>query len=307
MSSQPGVSRVLQKVGQGALQLSFPLGALIAGLLTELWPDLVSPLGQAAMLAMVVTILGLPHGALDPWIGERLWPGASGRRTAGFAAAYLLVATAVLAVWWLQPVASLAVFLLISGWHFSADWAKDLPLPARLVLGGLLLLMPIGFHTEAVAGLFVQISGPGGGQLAHGLALPVGLLLAGLLGVAGSALLRRAWWTLADCLALGLLAWSAPPLVYFALYFSLRHSPRHLRNLFQQAPRGEHARLWQMMVIYTAATLAMAGLAYSLLPPGRLDTQLLQLVFIGLAALTVPHMLLIEAAHRRHFSISAGR
>jgi uncharacterized membrane protein YuzA (DUF378 family) len=45
------------------------------------------------------------------------------------------------------------------------------------------------------------------------------------------------------------------------------------------------------------ATLLLGFIAYGLLPRIGMDARLLRIVFIGLAALTVPHMLLDTLAH----------
>jgi len=82
-----------------------------------------------------------------------------------------------------------------------------------------------------------------------------------------------------------------PPLVFFILYFCGLHSPRHLLHAAQNLNRKS--------AIITAAgvtllTVVLGGLVVMQAPVGRLDERLLQLTFIGLAVLTVPHMILIE-------------
>ena len=99
-------------------------GLGVAALHAGMQPDLAM---QALILAPLVAVLGLPHGALDLPIAEALWPLTGWRRKLGFTAAYLGLAGAVIAVWLLAPAASLALFLGYAALHFSGDWARAWP------------------------------------------------------------------------------------------------------------------------------------------------------------------------------------
>ena len=273
----------------------FPLAALWT--LAWVWalPDLMSHTVQMLGLALVVLLLGLPHGALDPWLAQSLnWRGKALPRWV-FNAVYGLLSVSVVVAWVFFPVLCLGVFLLISAWHFSGDWDANLPWLWRRALGALLLLMPVGFHTQEVGVLFAHLSGAGGTALAHGLAWPAWALALGMLFIASAAAAQRQWLLVIEVLLLVLLAFAAPPLVYVALYFCLLHSPRHLAHIFRREQPVTHRQLLRTMGVYTFLTLlglAVMALLYRAAP---LDTVLMRVVFIGLAALTVPHMLLIFA------------
>jgi len=278
-------------------QFAFPVGALIAIVLLTLAPDLLSAKAQVVGLGIVVVVFGLPHGALDPWIAEKIGLGRTTRQAITFNLAYLAVAAAVVLVWLWVPTLSLLVFLVISAWHFSGDWEGSLNRAWRLCAGLLLLLMPIGFHTETVASLFSHLSGASGADLARTLSLPVWLLSSAMLALIGRAALQRHWTCMMEFSLLLALAYLTPPLVYFALYFCLLHSPRHLLGLFRAANAPEYPRLMRMMLTYTVATLLLAAVLWWLWSAVPLDSLILRLVFIGLAAVTVPHMMLIAAAY----------
>jgi Brp/Blh family beta-carotene 15,15'-monooxygenase len=288
-------------------RLAFPVAAFLAIVALALAPNLISPMVQVVGLAIVVIVLGLPHGALDPWIAETVGLRTSPRQSVAFIAIYLSMAVAVVLVWIWLPVASLLMFLLISAWHFSGDWARDANRPVRLCAGTLLLLMPIGFHTQNVAMLFSHLSGEGGWALAYALALPVWLLAGAMVALIAFASWQRQWLFALECLGLLCLAYVATPLIYFALYFCVLHSPRHLLGLFRCAHPEQRPRLLRMTVTYTLATLMLVGAlgwVWSALP---LDSLVLRLIFIGLAAVTVPHMLLIAIAHVRQLPSAKGR
>lgn len=283
-------------------RLLFPVAAIFVVALLALAPTLLSPTAELVGLSIVVALFGMPHGALDPWIAEKIGLGRTRTESIAFNLVYLLIAALVVLIWTVLPVSSLLVFLAISAWHFSGDWSHDMGRLPRLGVGLLLLLMPIGFHTENVALLFSYLSGEGGQTLAHTLSLPVWFLVVAMLALAEWAAWRRQWLAGLELLGLLALAYVAPPLVYFALYFCLLHSPRHLLGLFRAADPSQRPRLVRMAIIYTVATLVLLGaLAWfwgqqdAIVPFNALVTKL---VFIGLAAVTVPHMLLIALAHR---------
>jgi len=278
----------------------FPVVAVVAMVLLAFTPAWLSPTAQLIGLALLVVIFGLPHGALDPWVAESMGLCQTRAQTATFTLGYLLMAAIVVGLWVWFPVSSLLFFLMISAWHFSGDWAKTMGRVPRWFAGAALLLMPIAFHTATVAEIFTHLSGPEGATLAYYLALPELLLVVVMFGIAGLAIWRGYPQVALEYLLLLGLSYFAPPLIYFAIYFSLLHSPRHLLGLWRQAPRGEQARLMRMLVTYTGATLLLGAPLWWLWAALPAESIILRLVFIGLAAVTVPHMMLMMAAQRRN-------
>lgn len=275
----------------------FPLAALLCIVLLNVSLDFIPPTVQLIILGIVIALFGLPHGALDPWIAERIGLNNTPQQTFVFNAGYLAIAALVILFWWWFPALSLIVFLSISAWHFSADWVPSLSMPTRLIAGALLLLMPIGFHTEAVEMIFQQLSGTEGGKLAVILALPAWLLGTTMALMTAATAWKRQWQTSLEFLSLTALAYFTPPLLYFTLYFCLLHSPRHLYGVFSAAPTAIHPRLMRMTVVYTLATLLLLGVLWWLWPSLPIDALILKFIFIGLAAVTVPHMVLIAVAY----------
>ena len=277
-------------------QRVFPLSALLCIVLLNVSFEFISPTAQLTILGIVIALFGLPHGALDPWIAERIGLNNTTQQKFIFNAGYLALAAFVVLFWWWFPALSLIIFLSISAWHFSADWMPSLSMPTRLIAGALLLLMPIGFHTQAVEMIFQQLSGIEGGKLAITLALPAWLLGTTIAILIATTVWKRQWHTSFEFLTLIALAYFTPPLLYFTLYFCLLHSPRHLYGVFSAAPTAVHPRLMRMMVIYTLATLMLLGVLWWLWPNLPINALILKCIFIGLAAVTVPHMALIAVA-----------
>ena len=101
-----------------------------------------------------------------------------------------------------------------------------------------------------------------------------------------------------------LLAWVLPPLFFFAVYFCGLHSPRHIiesARVLRWHTRAVRMTALGISIITVAAALGI----YVSLPAIDATPRLLAVIFIGLAALTVPHMLLLELAADRSRSTAA--
>jgi len=243
---------------------------------------------QVMLLAVSVALIGLPHGALDPLLAKRGGLIKNWRGAAAFHVAYVGTAASVLALWMIEPVWLLTVFLLYSAYHFAGDWTSR-PLLARSALGAALLSVPAVAHPSDVSDIYALLASETGRQIAdvqHWLAPAwfsvIGAACAGLLA-------KKRFWHAAEIATVGISAMLLPPLVFFLLYFCGLHSPRHFLHVWQACADKPQAA--KVAAIYTAATLVIAILA-ALAFPGEIAATLQRIVFIGLAALTVPHMIL---------------
>ena len=254
------------------------------------------------VLALAVAVTGLPHGALDPWVAWRigLWRGRWG--FVAFNVAYVGLAALVVMAWRLAPGLSLVVFLAISAWHFAGDWRQDLPGWARALAGLALLALPAWRWPGDVDASFALLAGADGSVIASWLRVASPWLA---VGVAAVALLaqRRSRATAIELASVAALALLLPPLVYFVVYFCALHSLRHLRIAVGEADASSRGPIAGVALLYTVLTLVLAALVWPwLAAAGTLvhtaDAELLKLVFIGLAALTLPHMLVVMLSER---------
>ncbi len=279
---------------------------VLVALLMASWPWIQSlaPSTRIGLLAALVALLGLPHGAMDPLVARAAGRWQNGRQLALHLGAYVGLAAAVVLLWWLFPVSSLVGFLLISAWHFGNDWPR-LPgnRPARSWERGLAGLgvvgAPVVFYPDRVAELFALLT------TQNATAEPILLLIASCraLGVAG--LIGLAWLAaihgprrpagMLEPVALILAAWWFPPLVYFAVYFCFLHSPRHLISVARDPRIGLSPTAAAVIAALTLLTILLGSAAFWLLGDAQpAETRTLQVVFVSLAALTVPHMMLVE-------------
>ena len=253
---------------------------------------------QLLLLAPLVAILGLPHGALDLPMAEMLWPLDGWRGKLRFMAIYLCLVAGIVGLWTLAPAVALIAFLTYSALHFSDDWSRAAA-PLRWTGGVASIGAPALLHRAEVTTLFGYLVPEQGAVIAANAAAVAGTLA--LVVFIASMLFRpeaRDRAALEQAILWGIAA-LLPPLVYFAVYFCGLHSIRHFDATVRSVPRARRA-LVTAAVLSGATTLTAATVFYA-----RADVALpfesgsMQVIFIGLAALTVPHMLLVERFHRQ--------
>ena len=92
-----------------------------------------------------------------------------------------------------------------------------------------------------------------------------------------------------------ILALILPPLVSFSIYFCIIHSPRHIFIILNKMNSHDRLRAIKETIFYSlTAFLLMFTVGYFLANSYIITDSIIKVVFIGLAALTVPHMILID-------------
>ncbi len=277
---------------QGRVFCGLALAFVIASLVGVRLEPRHEPLVAGALLLL----LGMPHGAFDVVFARKLCGVAGLKGWALFSLFYVGLSAAVVGLWVVAPTLFLCAFLIFSAVHFGGDPAGGASWLTRSLYGGAVIVLPALWHRPELERLLGLVAGPSSAAfvapvLSH-LAAP--WLAATVLACALAARTSR----LAACesAALAALSLAAPPLAAFTVYFCAMHSPRHiLRTLAGlQAAEARHAlalALWPTLAVLVAA--ALLGWRMSDL---SVETRVMQLVFVGLAALTLPHMVLLERA-----------
>lgn len=301
-------TRSLAALARAAPKLVLGIG--LAGVLMVL--DHLQPQAGLVMLLVLVGSMGTAHGVLDALLMARHLKQARTRRWAG--GLYLLAT--VLGGVLLQPRPGLALLLLLglSIWHFGERFGRPAGASGwwrcvdRLVRGGAPVLMPALLARSALEPL-------------------VGAAAAG--DATLTALLWACWSSLALawlCLVCGWLVWASlnprdvaspgqitielgalaalyllvSPLMAFALYFGLYHAGGHIMRVLAESPAGTLRRLWQDPRLLAALVLT---LLLGALLVAAIHTQAaafpfqdiaLRGVILALAAISIPHVLLIS-------------
>ncbi len=249
---------------------------------------------QLVLLAPLILLLGVPHGALD-LVFLRQTTGVHSIAGWGFlAVAYVSAAAAVVGVWWVAPGFFLAAFLLLSVFHFSGDPDGQTPALFRLLYGGAVILCPLALHAQEVSRIFASVAGiPAAQAIVAALqwAAWPWVFAIGLATIAGA---MRAPVRCVELVSVAALLTFVPPMIGFTLFFCGMHSARHLLRTRDYCHAGTMQHLVRIATVPMLVTVSGVGIAWWLSDGKPLDVRLAQLLFVGLAALTVPHMLVVE-------------
>jgi beta-carotene 15,15'-dioxygenase len=302
--------------------VALPLAAVALG-----WPD------WARWLPFVLSVLvfGLPHGAVDHIVALRLWgrPGAGALLV--IFVAYLAIAAGYAALWLAAPAAAFLLFIGLTWGHWGQGdlhalvglhGARHLSqrsdrVLAAFVRGGLPMLVPLIAYPEVyrdVAAILIGRVAPGdldalawAFEDAFRWAVGVGLAAAVLwLLVRGSRQDPRGART--DALEIALLVALfvlVEPILAVGLYFCFWHSPRHIARLLALDPvaaswlrTGPGWRAWVRFGAAAApltllAIALVAGLQWIIPVPADDVAAWMGVYLIGIACLTLPHVIVV--------------
>ena len=249
---------------------------------------------ELLVIASLILVLGVPHGALDTIFASQIYGIDSLRGWICFGSIYLFLSALVVGIWLLQPAIFLLAFLFISAFHFSGDPVEGTPWPTRALYGGAVVILPTALHAVETARLFSLLAG----ESAAALVMPwLGLLawpwLGGLI-LAGIQRSRTDWLTALELVAVAALSVLAPPLLSFTLFFCAMHSARHILRTINYSAQSSRLFVLAAALLPMFGVLVVSLIAWYFLQSTPLDARIVQIVFVGLAALTVPHMALVE-------------
>jgi Brp/Blh family beta-carotene 15,15'-monooxygenase len=286
--------------------------AVVLGLFGFSFPHQAALAAPLFFLASAV-ILGVPHGACDPWV-----PGWVQQKPSRipflfwFFVVYLSLSFLYLLVWKAVPFGATVFFLFLTAWHWGTADASLLFSPGlRWLSFGLgrglwVMLAPFAFHTPE-AWRVVQLMAPNAG------ASPSHLLFQGLLLIPLILTLaaRPDWTEWGETILLLALLALTPPLVGVGTYFVAFHAWRHLLRL---ADLRDHlatqadalpwlrslVRLLWFAVPLTIATLLLLPLLPRFLGPmPQTQEQWVGAYLVLLAVLTLPHAILVGWVDRK--------
>lgn len=286
----------------------------IAAIAGVLGPTVALDWQIGVALALVISV-GIGHGAIDhvtaaPVLRRRLGRGY----LPIFLAGYLGAAALVIFAWMHQPAAALVGFLALSVLHFGlSDTEISRGRPMRIdaeaiARGALPIALPGVLHAGEITPVY-EVLLLDAGRLSEHVVQRMSLAVAlGAIVILALVLFREApdenqvsWRDGTRGLRAGVLVAACacllfcPPILGFALVFCGWHAAREILDLASResavtlgrrirAFAGRAAPFWAVAAAGFIAALALAGSHASWHEEARV-------LFIGLAALTVPHMI----------------
>ena len=261
---------------------------------------------------LLILSIGISHGSLDNLKGRKLFQIFKIKEFYIFYLAYILIAITVIILWILIPYVSLIIFLTVASYHFGKEDTQFLIVENSyynqflfLLKGSLIIFAPMYFHFNETISIFklLFIENENFYNFLDLMESKKILLYCIILSTLANILLftknfeLKKFTIFLDYFSIIIINYYFSPLVAFTIYFCFLHSVRHSISLMSELDRDDLGNGFKIFVkkalpltIITAIFCAI-GL-YLLNNTYNLESSILKIIFIGLASLTFPHILL---------------
>ena len=250
----------------------------------------------------LISIIGVSHGALDHIKGYKLMEVYKINNKYLFYPVYIFCCLLVIFFWIIFPSVTLILFLLVASYHFGKEDScvgsiikKKFINLFYLFKGSVVVVAPLFFHTEETLQIFKIL----GDNLimTHENFLVSLLLISFIANIFIMQWSNNSGFFLADWVTIFTLNIFFSPLVAFTIYFCFLHSVRHSFGLIYEINKKKFKNgLKKFLKKALPLTLVTAILfifgVYILTNYYVLDDAIMKVIFIGLASLTFPHILL---------------
>jgi beta-carotene 15,15'-dioxygenase len=269
---------------------------------------IISPL---VCLLLILTI-GVSHGSLDHIKGKKLLKIINIRETYIFYLTYVALATLVLIIWILAPSISLIIFLIVASFHFGKEDTQFLIdenssfYQLLFFLKGLLIILaPAFFHFNETITIFkyLLIDNEFFYSALEFIEVNKILYISIILSTLSYIYLFLKNFKIQkitiffDYFSILILNYFLSPLVAFTIYFCFLHSIRHSISLIYEIDKINFENGLKIFVKKALPLTILTGIfcligLYLLNNNYDLNDSILKMIFIGLASLTFPHILL---------------
>ena len=254
----------------------------------------------------LIMSIGISHGSLDNLKGKKLLKIFKIKKIEKFYFTYICVSIFIILLWILLSEFLLAIFLLVASYHFGKEdtvfkseilgYKKDL---LFLLKGSVIITAPLLFNYDKTNEIFLILNFNLFSEfliykeillVLIFLSLFSGLILSKFKNIDDSAL------SIMDFLSILILNYFLNPILAFTIYFCFLHSVRHSLVLIFELDKNFGVGLFKFLKKALPLTLTTAILylvsIYSLNNFFELNNAIYKVIFIGLASLTFPHILL---------------
>ena len=252
------------------------------------------------VLLVLVTIFGLPHGALDTMLAKKFKIYYNVTSFILFNLTYLTLGLTVFLFWSLFPILTLYLFLSISAYHFSEDWKLNLKFYQRLSIGLGVINLPLFFHIEEVNIIYSYLTNDN--EIFFYSKIQYFLASINLLFLLHIALKKiKVLNVFLQIAIIIFFSYLLNPIYFFISYFCFFHSIKNYKESINDLQTEKKIKINIMVLLNTLTTICLGIIFYAFFFKNFNMANLSMLIFIGLASLTVPHMLLKFIISKRRF------
>jgi len=269
---------------------------------------IISPL----ICLFLILSIGVSHGALDNLKGRKLFQIFGISNFFIFYFSYILISLIIIVLWIIVPTISLMIFLILASHHFGKEDTQFLMSENSylnqllfFLKGSLIIFAPMYFHFDETISIFKSLLIDNETFFESlNLIETNKILLYGIIVSTLSSILLftknfelKKFTIFFDYFSILIINYYFSPLVAFTLYFCFLHSVRHSISLISELDENSIANGLKIFIkkalplTILTATFCFLSL-YLLNNTYNFDGSILKIIFIGLASLTFPHILL---------------
>ena len=260
----------------------------------------------------LILSIGISHGALDNQKGKKLSQLYNIQKSYFFYLIYSLIGVSIIIFWLFFPTLSLILFLIVASYHFGKEDTEFLinnKNVSNLILyflkGSLIIIAPLMFHFVETINIFKLLLIENENFYLFLNFIEDNSILLFALSI---SLLSNIYYFLKDFKIVNILIlfdffsiialnYFLTPLVAFTIYFCFLHSFRHSISLITELNQkslkiGAITFIKKAMPLTVLTAILYIISLYFLSNFYQLNDAILKVIFIGLASLTFPHILL---------------
>jgi Brp/Blh family beta-carotene 15,15'-monooxygenase len=274
------------------------------------WSENINLFFTIPICFFLILTVGISHGSLDHIKGKKVLNFYKMNSILIFYISYLAISVFIILFWFFLPTITLSIFLLVASYHFGKEDSEIMDTRDSVLLkfiffikGSLVISAPLIFQFKETLAIFELLNF----DIDYLLLLSDGgviriFFLSSLLSnmyflIGRGNLLNNGILIFFDLFSINLLYYLLSPLAAFTLYFCFIHSFRHSVSLINQLDAKNFKKGFERFVtkalpltVITAILFLFA--VYFLSSYYVLEAAISKVIFIGLASLTFPHILL---------------
>ena len=272
------------------------------------WGETLNNFLSAPLCFLLIISFGISHGALDNEKGKKLLRKFKIKNILLFYLSYIFVSLIILLFWFYFPTLTLSLFLIVAAYHFGKEDSEIMGPKKNVFLkviyflkGSIVILAPLFFKYNETSNLFDILN--------FNLELLSYLNENNLIKIFFYiSLISNLYFLIEnidenydfiilDLFSINLLFYLLSPLAAFSLYFCFIHSLRHTVSLCnnldkKSLSKGFKRFLKKALPLTIITAVIFIIVVFIIIKYNTLDFALLNVIFIGLASLTFPHILL---------------
>ena len=253
----------------------------------------------------LILILGVSHGALDNIKGRKLIKILKIKNISYFYLAYILIGLGIILLWILFPQSLLLLFLIIASYHFGKEDSefisknKKESFFLKTFKGSIIIVSPLLFNQNKTLEIFNSINFDLSNTLLVKTEFLVILLLLSFISnliLSFNKNYDEKSVLLMDFFSIITLNIFLNPLLAFTIYFCFLHSFRHSIKLIFELNKNFKKGIFLFIkkalpLTFITGIIFIVALNF-LNHEFKLNESVNMVIFIGLASLTFPHILL---------------